>query len=81
MKKLKNKLNQKIKPWKKSINLIRIFKKLTGLVRFRFHNPETKKPNWTEINKKPNRKNQAKPKSNPLEITKKTQKNNIVFCF
>jgi hypothetical protein len=42
---------------KKPIKPIKILKKLTGSVRFRFYKPETRK---NEPN--PNRKNRAKPK-------------------
>jgi hypothetical protein len=51
------------------------------------HKPETEKPNQnqTKINiktepKKPSQI-EKKPKPNPLEIIKKTTKNNIVFSF
>jgi hypothetical protein len=45
--------------WKKSIKYIRILKKLTSLVRFRFYKPKTEK---TEPN--PNRKNLEKTEPN-----------------
>jgi len=53
------------------IRLIRILKKLTGLIWFYKPEIEKIKPN---PNKKKLKKNRATPKPNPLEITKITPK-------
>ena len=87
-KKLKNWLNwenkKKIteKPNRKKknrLNWLEYLKKYS----VRFHKSEIKKPNRTKINKK--KMNRKKPsqtgKKNPLDITKKNPKKNIVFSF
>jgi len=57
-KKPKKKLPKKPNCEKKSIKHIKILKKLTGLVQFRFYKPETEKPN-------PNRVKLEKKRVNP----------------
>ena len=56
---------EKTEPWKKPINPIKIFKKPTGSVRFRFISLKPKKPNQTQTQTKKNRAKQEKtePKS------------------
>jgi hypothetical protein len=66
IKKPKKKLPKKPNCEKKSIKHIKILKKLTGLVQFRFYKPETEKPNpnRVKLEKKTSQpiKNQVKPK-------------------
>jgi len=68
-----NRKNRTVK--KKPIKPIRILKKLTGSVRFRFYKPETEKTKPNPNRKKPSRarKNRVKPKK--TEQNRKTQKN------
>jgi len=58
---------------------IRIFKKISDLVRFQFHKPETKKPN--QKIKKPNKKTRSKLKPSPLKKSKKNPKKQYSFWF
>jgi hypothetical protein len=62
------------------LNQLKYFKKYS--VWFVFDFVSLKPKNWIESEKtEPNRKNQTKPKPNPLEKSKKPPKNNIVFGF
>jgi hypothetical protein len=67
----RKKITEKTEPWKKPIKPIKILKKLTGSVRFRFYKPKTEKtepkPSQTGLNLKP-KPNQTKPK--PKKIRK-----------
>jgi hypothetical protein len=72
---------------KKLIKPIRIFKKIFGLVWFRFHKLEIEKPQSNQTDLVKNKLNQIKKikpkktKPNQNQALRKVQKNNIVFLF
>ena len=77
------KITEKTEPWKKTIKPIKILKKPTSSVRFRFYKPETKKtkpnPNRTEQNWK-NRAKSVFVQKNRTEL-KPVGLNRFLFFF